>query len=141
MKILLMVHHDFLSVFYTHNRWLTRPQRIALLLCTVLTLMVVDAAVFTAIMLKVSSTVPLRHEDLPNIVHTSSFGLSALNSSSFPWGHAGPKNENSRNLPPRCTCWQDLNGMNLANPTVILHILTFHTFHRVRDTGENKTKR
>ncbi|CAM9338197.1 unnamed protein product, partial [Sphacelaria rigidula] len=59
MKILLMVlkvHHDFLSVFYTQNRWLTRPQRIALLLCTVVTLMVVDAAVFAAIMLKVSST-------------------------------------------------------------------------------------
>lgn len=86
MKILLMVlkvHHDFLSVFYTQNRWLTRPQRIALLLCTVVTLMVVDAAVFAAIMLKVSSTAPLRHQRPLTIVHTSTIATSTLNASKF----------------------------------------------------------
>lgn len=53
MKLLLMVHHDFLSVFYTYYRWFTRPQRIALLLCTIVTLMMADATVFATIMFKV----------------------------------------------------------------------------------------
>lgn len=53
MKLLLMVHHDFVSVFYCFYEWFTRPQRVALLLCTVVTLMAADATVFATIMFKV----------------------------------------------------------------------------------------
>lgn len=53
MKLLLMVHHDFVSVFYTYYQWFTRPQRVAFLLCTVVTLMAADATVFATIMFKV----------------------------------------------------------------------------------------
>lgn len=48
-----MVHHDFVSVFYCFYEWFTRPQRVALLLCTVVTLMAADATVFATIMFKV----------------------------------------------------------------------------------------
>lgn len=53
MKLLLMVHHDFVSVFYTYYQWFTRPQRVVLLLCTVVTLMAADATVFATIMFNV----------------------------------------------------------------------------------------
>lgn len=53
MKLMLMVHHDFVSVFYCFYEWFTRPQRVALLLCTVVTLMAADATVFATIMFKV----------------------------------------------------------------------------------------
>ena len=53
MKLLLMVHHDFVSVFYCFYEWFTRPQRVALLLCSVVTLMAADATVFATIMFKV----------------------------------------------------------------------------------------
>lgn len=55
MKLLLMVHHDFVSVFYCFYEWFTRPQRVALLLCTVVTLMAADATVFATIMFKVTA--------------------------------------------------------------------------------------
>lgn len=53
MKLILMIHHDFVSVFYCFYEWFTRPQRVALLLCTVVTLMAADATVFATIMFKV----------------------------------------------------------------------------------------
>ncbi|CAM9106632.1 unnamed protein product, partial [Laminaria digitata] len=56
MKLLLMVHHDFVSVFYCFYEWFTRPQRVALLLCTVVTLMAADATVFATIMFKDDGT-------------------------------------------------------------------------------------
>lgn len=52
-KLLVMVHHDFVSVFYCFYEWFTRPQRVALLLSSVVTLMAAEATVFSTIMFKV----------------------------------------------------------------------------------------
>lgn len=48
-----MIHHDFVSVIYCFYEWFTRPQRVALLLCGLVTLMAVEATVFATIMFKV----------------------------------------------------------------------------------------
>ncbi|CAM9866176.1 unnamed protein product, partial [Pylaiella littoralis] len=56
LKLLIMVHHDFVSVFYCFYEWFTRPQRVALLLCTVITLMAAEATVFATIMFKDDGT-------------------------------------------------------------------------------------
>lgn len=55
LKLLVMIHHDFLSVWYCFYEWFTRPLRVALLLCAVVTLMATEATVFSTIMFKVSS--------------------------------------------------------------------------------------
>lgn len=54
MKLLMMIHHDFVSVIYCFYEWFTRPQRVALLFCLLVTLMAVEATVFSTIMFKVS---------------------------------------------------------------------------------------
>ncbi|CBJ25633.1 conserved unknown protein [Ectocarpus siliculosus] len=56
LKLLIMVHHDFVSVFYCYYEWFTRPQRVALLLCSVVTLMATEATVFASIMFKDDGT-------------------------------------------------------------------------------------
>ncbi|CAM9347803.1 unnamed protein product, partial [Scytosiphon promiscuus] len=43
LKLLVMIHHDFVSVWYCFYEWFTRPLRVALLLCTVVTLMATEA--------------------------------------------------------------------------------------------------
>ena len=53
LKLLIMIHHDFVSVIYCFYEWFTRPQRVALLLCGLVTLMAVEATVFATIMFKV----------------------------------------------------------------------------------------
>lgn len=53
LKLLIMIHHDFVSVFYCYYQWFTRPQRVALLLCSVVTLMAADATVFSTILFQV----------------------------------------------------------------------------------------
>lgn len=55
LQLLIMVHHDFVSVVYCFYEWFTRPQRVALLLSTLVTLMAVEATVFSTIMFKVRS--------------------------------------------------------------------------------------
>lgn len=57
MKLLIMVHHDFVSVIYCFYEWFSRPQRVALLLCAVVTLMAVEATVFATIMFKVNNSI------------------------------------------------------------------------------------
>ncbi|CAB1097917.1 unnamed protein product [Ectocarpus sp. CCAP 1310/34] len=56
LKLLIMIHHDFVSVFYCFYEWFTRPQRVALLLCSVVTLMATEATVFASIMFKDDGT-------------------------------------------------------------------------------------
>ncbi|CAM9463784.1 unnamed protein product, partial [Ectocarpus sp. 12 AP-2014] len=56
LKLLIMVHHDFVSVFYCFYEWFTRPHRVALLLCSVVTLMATEATVFASIMFKDDGT-------------------------------------------------------------------------------------
>lgn len=53
LKLLIMIHHDFVSVIYCFYEWFTRPQRVALLLCGLVSLMTVEATVFATIMFKV----------------------------------------------------------------------------------------
>lgn len=53
LKLLIMIHHDFVSVMYCFYEWFSRPQRVALLLCGLVSLMAVEATVFATIMFKV----------------------------------------------------------------------------------------
>ncbi|CAM9248264.1 unnamed protein product, partial [Hapterophycus canaliculatus] len=57
LKLLVMIHHDFASVWYCFYEWFTRPLRVSLLLCTVVTLMATEATVFSTIMFKVKSII------------------------------------------------------------------------------------
>lgn len=66
-----MVHHDFVSVFYTYYQWFTRPQRVVLLLCTVVTLMAADATVFATIMFNVCRRKKLAASVLSIVVYSS----------------------------------------------------------------------
>lgn len=52
---MIMVHHDFVSVFYCFYEWFSRAQRVLLLLCALVTLMAADATVFATIMFKVNT--------------------------------------------------------------------------------------
>lgn len=54
--LVMMVHHDVMSVLYCFYQWFTRPQRVAMLLNSVATLMGAVTAVFSVIMFKDDGT-------------------------------------------------------------------------------------
>ncbi|CAM9276212.1 unnamed protein product, partial [Discosporangium mesarthrocarpum] len=62
-KLLLMLHHDFISVFFFFSRWFTRPQRVAYLLTSLVTLMAADATVFSVLNMDDAVCSPHRSED------------------------------------------------------------------------------
>ncbi|CAM9866972.1 unnamed protein product, partial [Ectocarpus fasciculatus] len=75
LKLLIMVHHDFVSVFYCFYEWFTRSQRVALLLCSVVTLMAAEATVFASIMFKDDGTCGT-FENLADCVESSTANVN-----------------------------------------------------------------